>query len=99
VPRTNTTQPVGTRISKGGRNADGGAVKASPMVYSSRSGCAGRGGAPFEVSAARLAGDVHRMWRCRRLVLSRPRCSCMSERLTWRSVWKRAEGICGFWGF
>jgi hypothetical protein len=35
----------------------------------------------------------------RRRVVSRPTCSCMFERLTWRRVWERAEGICGVWGF
>jgi hypothetical protein len=31
--------------------------------------------------------------------VSRPACSCMFERPTWRRAWKWREGICEVWGF
>lgn len=65
------------------------------MVNSSRSGRAVGSRSPrrrsFTVTAARLAYDAYRI-RVPPPGVSRPMCSCMLERLTWRGVWNRGGG-------
>jgi hypothetical protein len=61
-------------------------TEATGMVYSSRPGCAPRGCPTFAVTAARPAGETT-AFEGPPSGVSRPTCSCMVERLTWRRVW------------